>query len=181
MTAASPTACPHSTGSAQGIYSERELRLFIREEKLQTAASLLLTDPADEQGAQHAQPGKSRSSVCVALKGQIHKSEGRRRVRARAGAAERPEQFSLSEVHRWRRLATLSFLCFCRRSSLWSSVFCINDTTNILFYSAYWGKQIRSLIVTSLTTNKLSSCVRKDLSMEVETKFLGLLYKKRKH
>lgn len=160
-------------------FIQRELTLFIREEKLQMATSLLLTDPADEQGAQHAQPGKSRSSVCIALKGQIHKSKGRRRVSATAGAAERPEQFSLTEVHRWRRLATLSFLCFCLRSSLWSSVFCIYDTTNILLYSAYWGKQIRSLIDTSLTTKKLSSCVHKDLSMEVGTKFLVLLFKKK--
>lgn len=72
-----PPLVPPPVPIAQGQRKEfiqRELRLFIREEKLQTATSLLLTDPADEQGAQHTQPAKSRPSVCSALKGQIHKS-----------------------------------------------------------------------------------------------------------
>lgn len=78
-----PLLVPLPVPIAQGQCKEfiqRELMLFIREEKLQMATSLLLTDPVDEQGAQHAQPGKSRSSVCIALKGQTHKSKGRRKV-----------------------------------------------------------------------------------------------------
>lgn len=133
-------------------------------ERLQTAASLLLMGPADGQGVQHTH---RRAGPQSALHSGTKSAKAREGVEVSAmvwSCIKWPEKFSLTkdseERSSWRRLAALSFppfqLVLLGLLRKWHNHYIV--IFNLL------GKQIRSVIVTSLTTTKLTSCIYKDLN-----------------